>query len=88
MFKAKDAKKDYDVIIVGGGPAGLFAAGEIAQDTSLRVLLIEKGRERGSGGVDTTDRHVWAGFCKSGKEKLFLRFLAFLLKPFHPQTAR
>lgn len=36
--------KKYDVIIVGGGPAGIFAALELALD-DLKILLIEKGRD-------------------------------------------
>ncbi|TES84265.1 MAG: NAD(P)/FAD-dependent oxidoreductase [Dehalococcoidia bacterium] len=36
--------KKYDVIIVGGGPAGIFAALELALD-DLRILLLEGGRD-------------------------------------------
>ncbi|MFA5309652.1 MAG: FAD-dependent oxidoreductase [Dehalococcoidales bacterium] len=35
----------YDVIVVGGGPAGIFAALELSQSARLKVLLLEKGKD-------------------------------------------
>ena len=37
--------KSYDVIIIGGGPAGIFTALELVQAEGRKVLLIEKGKE-------------------------------------------
>jgi uncharacterized FAD-dependent dehydrogenase len=37
-------KRAYDVIIVGAGPAGIFAALELSKSKGLRVLILEKGR--------------------------------------------
>src|SRR4030066_1247553 len=36
--------KNYDVVIVGAGPAGIFASLELC-DAGLDVLLLDKGRE-------------------------------------------
>ncbi|MGE4553495.1 MAG: NAD(P)/FAD-dependent oxidoreductase, partial [Desulfovibrionaceae bacterium] len=44
MGPIKPSGTDFDVIIVGGGPAGLFAAYWLGEHSDLSVLLIEKGK--------------------------------------------
>ncbi|MDO8491250.1 MAG: NAD(P)/FAD-dependent oxidoreductase [Dehalococcoidia bacterium] len=39
--------KEYDVVIVGGGPAGIFTALELSENTQARVLLLDKGKDIG-----------------------------------------
>ena len=43
--KKEKVAKTYDVIIIGGGPAGIFTALELTQAEDLKVLLIEKGKD-------------------------------------------
>ena len=37
-------EKEYDVIVVGAGPAGIFTALELLENTDLRVLIVDRGR--------------------------------------------
>jgi uncharacterized FAD-dependent dehydrogenase len=42
--KESPSAETFDVIIVGAGPAGLFAAFYLCEHTDLRVLVIDKGK--------------------------------------------
>lgn len=45
MSKVKRNKKNYDIIIIGAGPGGIFCAYELSKnEPDLRILMIEKGR--------------------------------------------
>jgi len=37
-------KKNYDVIIIGAGPAGIFTALELTKKDNLSILIVEKGK--------------------------------------------
>jgi len=46
MSEGQRYDERYDVVIVGAGPAGIFAALELCE-TGLRVLMLEKGNDLG-----------------------------------------
>jgi len=53
----------YDVIIVGGGPAGIFAALEIVKTSDASVLLVEKGRDIDGRQCPARDRNGPCATC-------------------------
>lgn len=70
-------RQQYDVIIVGAGPAGIFAALELLQaKTELKILILEKGRdidrricpskEKGNGCINCSPCSVLCGWGGAG----------------------
>ncbi len=55
--------KEFDVIIIGAGPAGIFSALELA-DSGLKVLILEKGRDIGARACPIHTMGVKCVHCK------------------------
>lgn len=56
----------YDVIIIGAGPAGIFAALELVKKDGLKVLMIEKGGDlehRACPMIESSIPCVQCGLC-------------------------
>ena len=54
----------YDVIIIGTGPAGIFAALELVKQNGCRVLMIEKGSDITSRTCPMHDADLPCAQCK------------------------
>ncbi len=55
--------KEYDVIIIGGGPAGIFAALELVERTG-KILIVEKGKSLGDRVCPSKKRHIPCAKCQ------------------------
>ncbi len=56
--------QNYDVIIVGGGPAGIFAALElIKQHPQSKILILEKGRNMAERNCPAKERRISCVKC-------------------------
>jgi len=52
------------VVIIGGGPAGLFAAYELANDPSIKVCIIDKGKDINERKCPSMTRFTRCMECK------------------------
>jgi uncharacterized FAD-dependent dehydrogenase len=55
--KPTNSDRQFDVIVVGGGPAGLFAAYYLCEHTDLNILLIERGKDALKRKCPMADNH-------------------------------
>lgn len=53
----------YDVIIIGGGPAGIFTAMELLDKTDYKVLMIEKGKNLAERNCPSKERNIQCPGC-------------------------
>ncbi len=56
----------YDIIIIGSGPAGIFAALELVKNSRLKILMVEKGSDierRACPMVESNIPCVQCGLC-------------------------
>jgi len=53
----------YDIVIIGAGPAGLFAAHEITENSSQKVLVIDKGKDINSRQCPSLSSFVHCREC-------------------------
>jgi len=79
-MKKEQQKEKYDLLVIGGGPSGMMAAGVAAED-GKKVLLIEKNAELGkklkiTGGgrcnITNATYDVRKFLSKFGKSEQFL----------------
>jgi hypothetical protein len=54
----------FDVIIIGTGPAGIFAALELVKQSGTRVLMIEKGSDIGARSCPMHDADMPCAQCE------------------------
>ena len=55
--------KEFDVIIIGGGPAGIFAALELVERTG-KILIVEKGKSLVDRVCPSKQRHIPCVKCQ------------------------
>jgi uncharacterized FAD-dependent dehydrogenase len=61
----KTVKTQFDVVIVGGGPAGIFAALELVKHPQMKIAILERGYNLSKRSCPANEQGIACANCSS-----------------------